>query len=166
MKDKLLEESLKLDKIIKDKSGIDKDPAIIFAYANIDKIKFLASSELMYERQDVCINYIASIYVLSEFTEKELRYILNKNGIIAHNIFMILCAIIFIIMFFIGVILFDLTISFSHLLLYIVICVVPFILYMALAEYLSSETLIRTYIIPKEYRGMKLEKHSLKRGFR
>ena len=104
--------------------------------------------------------------LLSEFTEKELRYILNKNGIIAHNIFMILCAIIFIIMFFIGVILFDLTISFSHLLLYIVICVVPFILYMALAEYLSSETLIRTYIIPKEYRGMKLEKHSLKRGFR
>ena len=36
MKDKLLEESLKLDKIIKDKSGIDKDPAIIFAYANIN----------------------------------------------------------------------------------------------------------------------------------
>lgn len=166
MKDKLLEESLKLDKIIEDHCGIEKNPAIIFLYANIDKIKFLASSEYMYNRQDLCVHYISHIYYLSDSVEEEIRSILKKNGIINHNTFMYICGFIFICAYIAYLIYLNYGFSVSHILLYIVIIIIPFILYMTLIEYLSGNYYLRLYFIPKEYRGMKLEKHSLKRGFK
>lgn len=161
MKDKLLEESLKLDRLINEKCRGDEDPAIIFTYANINKIKFLASSERNYYRQNSCIKYISTIYKISDSTKEEIRSILSKHGIISHSAYMWMCLILFLCSYFIGLVYLDYKFSLSLIVLYIVCVALPLFFYMCVVEHISYSSYIRFYFIPKEYKGMKLEKRSL-----